>query len=611
MLAIAIWMACAAGAAGSVLFMPGTARAQAVAASPAFVQAASAVAPQRLTLSEALSLAESANPALRTRQAQLAAAEGVQKDANALLFNNPQLSADLTRRSVPQASQSTDNRREWSAGLSQTLEVAGQRGYRREATAAALSALRAEIADARRAARTAASARFYKVLALQQRTVLEQEALMLFERTAAAIQKRRAAGEDTRLDANIAAVEAERARNQLAIAQEQLLAARSELSAAIQLPPDQLPEVDGDLAATPRPFSLADLLSSLDAQPRLRALAERENSATSRLRLEQARTYPDVTVGVSVGREGPGGFPERLTTLTVSVPLPLFKRNATDIGQARSDLSQAQIDRQVTLRNTRADVNALWLRLDSLEARLRRLQGSMLPALADNQQLSVKSQQQAGQIGLLELIVVNRQALDARRDLNDALSEYHATRLELENAAGLVTGNEPTMNHIDASTRGACTRALFLLTTVAMTVVLAACGKGDSAAPGAAASSAAAGEKGEPKKAEGKEGGGLKLSAEEAERAGIKVETLATLVFADSITVTGHHPSEPGPHRPCGAAGGRPDRRGSRQPGRDRQGGAAARRARQPGHRRGAFGAAAGAVRPACGTGGLQARRVA
>ena len=47
--------------------------------------------------------------------------------------------------------------------------------------------------------------------------------------------------------------------------------------------------------------------------------------------------------------------------------------------------------------------------------------------------------QQAGQIGLLELIVVNRQALDARRDLNDALSEYQATRLELELTAGWST----------------------------------------------------------------------------------------------------------------------------------------------------------------------------
>lgn len=438
-LAYAIGMACATWAAGSILFMPAVAWAQSTRTAPVSAPAQSSVTNsvgvQRLTLGEALSLAESTNPTLRAKQAQLAAAEGVQADANALLFNNPQLSTDLTRRSVPQVGQGNERRQEWSAGLSQTLEIAGQRGYRREAADAALAALRAEIADARRSARATASQRFYRVLALQQRVVLEDQALKLFEGTAAAIQKRRAAGEDTKLDANIATVEAERARNQLAIAQEQLLAARSELSVTIQLPPSSLPEVVGELAMTPRRFSLAELLAAVDAQPRLRALVERENSATSRLKLEQASTYPDVTVGVNVGREGPGTARERLTTLTVSVPLPLFKRNATGIGQARSELSQVQIERQTTLRDTRASVNALWLRLDSLEARVRRLQDSMLPALADNQQLSVKSQQ-AGQIGLLELIVVNRQALDARRDLNDALSEYQATRLELELTAG-------------------------------------------------------------------------------------------------------------------------------------------------------------------------------
>ena len=52
----------------------------------------------------------------------------------------------------------------------------------------------------------------------------------LFDSTAAAVEKRRAAGEDTRLDANVALVEAERARNQLALAQEQLLEARAALA---------------------------------------------------------------------------------------------------------------------------------------------------------------------------------------------------------------------------------------------------------------------------------------------------------------------------------------------------------------------------------------------
>jgi cobalt-zinc-cadmium efflux system outer membrane protein len=59
----------------------------------------------------------------------------------------------------------------------------------------------------------------------------------------------------------------------------------------------------------------------------------------------------------------------------------------------------------------------------------------LLPASADNQQLAAKSRQ-AGQIGLLEQLVINRQTLDAERELGDALAEYHATRIELVNAAG-------------------------------------------------------------------------------------------------------------------------------------------------------------------------------
>ncbi len=434
-LAHAIAMAVAVSATGAILFIPLAGQAQPVPNPSPPAQAAGPTPLQALSLPDALALVDSANPALKAKQAQLAAADGVQTDANALFSTNPQLSVDQTGRSVPIAGQAHDNRREWSAGLSQTLEIAGQRGHRREAASAALSALRAEIEDTRQVARAAALERFDRVLALQQRVGLEREAVKLFDDTAAAIQKRRSAGEDTKLDANIATVEAERARNQLALAEEQLLDARTELAATLQLSPASLPQAVGDLAMPPRGLTFADLMASVDAQPKLRALRDRENSATSKLKLEQAGVYPDVTVGLNIGREGPGDARERLTALTVSVPLPLFKRNASGIGQARSDLSQVQIEREAALRDTRAKVSSLWLKLTSLESRVKRLQGSMLPALVDNQQLSVKSQR-AGQIGLLELIVVSRQALDARRDLNDALADYHATRHALEAAAG-------------------------------------------------------------------------------------------------------------------------------------------------------------------------------
>ncbi|SEF33598.1 TolC family protein [Variovorax sp. NFACC27] len=392
---------------------------------------------QALSLAEVWRLAEEANPTLRIKRAEITAAEGARTDARALLYNNPVLDLGATRRQVPQDGLPSARTREWAAGVQQTLEIAGQRGHRRDAAEAALRALQEEITDVRTQVRVDVSQFYFRVLALQQRIELEQEALGLFERTAAAIQKRRTAGEDTKLDANVAAVEAERARNQLALARENLLDARAELAARLQLPPERLPQASGDLgvATTPAPYSLADLLSQAETQPRLRALGAREASARSRLKLENARRYPDLTVGISTGREGMTAARERLSTVTLTVPLPLFNRNATGIGQASTQLTQAEISRIAAVRDVQAQVQALWTKLESLRTRVSRLQDVVLPALLDNQQLSLKSRQ-AGQIGLLELIVVNRQALDARRDLNDALIDYQITRLALELAAG-------------------------------------------------------------------------------------------------------------------------------------------------------------------------------
>ena len=407
---------------------------------PAFAQSTSPVATSTpelapLTLQEALARAAQANPALRSKQAELAAAEGLSSDARSLLFNNPQLAFDKTRRLVPQAGMATERRNEWTGGISQTFETGGQGGFRRETASSALEALRYEIVDAQRQIRSEIATRFYRVLALQQRVELESQALKLFDDAAAAVQKRRVAGEDTKLDANVALVEAERARNQLALAREQLNEERNDLAARLQLVGPALPLAQGELTPAPMGFALNDLLGSLDSQPRLLALSAREKSANARYRLERASVSPDVTVGLNVGREGSSVARERLTTISVSIPLPIFKRNATGIGQASTAATQAQIDREAAQRDTKANVLSLWTRLASQEQRVRRLQDVVLPALTDNLSLSVKSRQ-AGQIGLLELIVVNRQALDARRDLIEALTEYHSTRATLELEAG-------------------------------------------------------------------------------------------------------------------------------------------------------------------------------
>ncbi|HET9765151.1 MAG TPA: TolC family protein [Casimicrobiaceae bacterium] len=387
-----------------------------------------------LTLQQALAIAEEGNPELRSARAAVAAAEGESQEAAAMLRQNPELTVEQTRRTARDAQGIGETFRESAVGISQAFEIAGQPAYRREAARHSLSAVHAQIASVQVRLRAETENAFAQVLLLQLRLNAEQHNLMLVEEAAAAVGKRVSAGEDTRLDGNLASVEAERARNQVSTIQEQLIVARARLATVLQLPPEGLPQVAGDLPERIPRYRLEDLLAGASRRPELAALVGREEAARSRLDLERASVFPDVTVGITSLREGPPELRERATMLTLSVPLPLFKRNQAAIGRAVAERDQLQVERQAAMRDGEAKVREQWARLESLQARLQRLTQSVLPRLDENLSLSTKAYR-AGEIGILQLVVVNRQALDARRDYLEALGEFTQARIALESAA--------------------------------------------------------------------------------------------------------------------------------------------------------------------------------
>lgn len=412
----------------------------AVAASPA--HAVSAEPHPALTLEEAWALAERQNPAYRQMSAERAAAQGAVSDSRRPLWNNPKLTAERVRRDIPEPG-ATTRQREWSAGIEQTFEIAGQQGHRQKAAEQTQLSVESTILEARRQMRAEVETQFVQVLSLQQRVDTERKAVAIIDGTAETVRKRVRAGEDNRLDGNVASIEAERARNQLGILEEQLLGARSALAASLQWDRPALPAVTGSLDSPAPAYSLHELLEHAAMRPLLRSLQHREQAAKSRLELERASRMPDITLGLSTGREGPLSARERLTTLTLSVPLPLFRNNAGAIGRAAADHAQARIDRDAQGRNVLAEVETLWARLQSLQRRVSTLQQAVLPALEDNQSLSVKALA-AGEISLSQLLLVNRQLLEGRRDLIDAQTELRSTRIALELVAGWQGQQEKT-----------------------------------------------------------------------------------------------------------------------------------------------------------------------
>lgn len=387
-----------------------------------------------LTLEDAFRIAEAANPVVRNARAELDAAQGELAEARALLRNNPEIAVDRSRTRFAPATPPNDRANAWRFGISQAFELAGQQGYRRQAAEARLTAIEANIADVRMQLRAEVEQRFVQVLALQLRAQIERETVSIIEQAAAAVRKRLDAGEVGRLDANLAAVEAERARNSLTQVDEQLTQARAELASALQLPPTELPEVAGGLERRSA-YSLEELLEAGANRQQLASLARREEAARSRLDLERALRYPDVTLGLFTGRDGPPELRENIVGLSVSIPLPLFRRNEAAIGRALTDLTQAQLERRFAEREVPAAVRAQWQRVGQLQARAGRLRESVLPALEENRRLSQMALRE-GEIGIAELILVNRQVGEVRRELLEAEAELRRARIALERAAG-------------------------------------------------------------------------------------------------------------------------------------------------------------------------------
>lgn len=391
---------------------------------------------QPLTLDQALERALSTSPAIRAAQAALPAIEGELAEARAPLFNNPQISGEYGTRDTAQAGAPSMRDRDWAVAFSQTFEIAGQQRLRRESGLSARAAAEHNVNEVRAQIVMEVADRFIKVLGLEARITAEEETLALVERSAQAIARRVEAGEDSVLDSNLARVEAERARNSVAALREQLIQTNAELGGAIQWPPAEPLQIKGSLDQPPHLHTLQELLDSAVQRPLLRTLELKERAARSRLSLERSLVYPDITLGISHAKEGPSDGRERITLFTMSVPLPVFKRNQAGIGRAQTELTQVEIDRQSAARQVEAQVRTFWARRQNLLERVTRLNQALLPRLTENQELTRKAFD-AGELGLSQLLLANRQLIDAQRELIEARTELRLATIALDAAAGL------------------------------------------------------------------------------------------------------------------------------------------------------------------------------
>lgn len=381
-----------------------------------------------LTFDRAIALALERSPQVQSQSAELRRAEAELLGSRVYPFN-PVIEASQARRD--DGLEQTHDR---EVGISQEVEIAGQRGKRIAVASGSLEAIRLRVSRARQ--ELAASVGEAFVLALQARELGE---LARFEqqivRSLAELEQRRLdAGAGTLVALNLARAAEGRAKRQVELAIAAETATRATVAERIGLSPAELPGLEGELPQWwPGAAPLQDLEArALDQRQDLAALKTEIEAAAARLRLEQSLAAPNLVLGVATGREADR---EDLDTVLAGVTIPLFARNQGGIAAARANQEGAAAELALATLALRSEVATTASRYQATTRALAVFRETVAGTLDENLELVQKSFA-SGKLRAAEVLVFQREFVDSRRELIAAAADAWLAKIALDLTTG-------------------------------------------------------------------------------------------------------------------------------------------------------------------------------
>lgn len=372
-----------------------------------------------LSLAEAIELAVTANPGLRSARQDIDIADANRLQAG--LLPNPELA--LLREGMDKGT------RTQTVQVSQRLELGGKRaarvalaeGERRLATqdvAIALADLRANVVTA-----------YFDALTAQERLDLAEASLQLAQKVTLAATRRVAAGRISPVEQSRSEVAEAGARLEVAQAVSALGLARQRLLAQwagtgmLQRPLEKAPADDVPLPP------LETLKRQLDDSPQLRRAHEQVDREQTRVRFERAQRIPDVSVTLGNKRDDEIG--RNQAVIGLSVPLPLFNRNQGSELAALRQLEKARIDLDgERLRVTQA-LSEAYQRARLAQEEVSSLKRDILPAAQRAYEASVTGFE-LGKFSFLDVIDAQRTLFQTRAQYLRALAERYRSGADIE-----------------------------------------------------------------------------------------------------------------------------------------------------------------------------------
>ncbi len=300
-----------------------------------------------LTLDEAVTIGLKNNPEMQSFRLEEEAALGQMRKASLPPFSNPTIEGSLSRQTRAPGEPGGAFRNN-QVSLSQSVEIAGQRGLRMEAASNNLERSRFDIRDLERTLRADIKDAFAQALFLRGKEALMKEYLRLQEELAELVSAKFEAGDVAALEVNLSRVELARAQRDVIAASTEYNNSLASLRRLIGLEADSTVTVEGDLAAGLPPLPEREtLFTRIDGRPDLKAAEAEARRSRAAEMLARREMIPDVTWSVFTGRAEGGNE----TGAALAISIPLFDRKQGERMEAKARLSQART-RQVAVTRT-------------------------------------------------------------------------------------------------------------------------------------------------------------------------------------------------------------------------------------------------------------------
>jgi outer membrane protein, heavy metal efflux system len=384
-------------------------------------------AQEPLTLEQTLDRARERAPLILAAQDRVEEARGRLLGAKVLLRDNPVLSFSGGPRYTPGS-----NLLDSEVGLSQSFELGGRR---RSRIAGAQADVDREAAASRNAARQLlgdVSIAFWQAVAAREQVRLTGKANQVALELRDSMQKRYEAGDVAVLDVNVARTAAGRAQAELRRAESEQTRALGGLRILLGMTLSEPLAVQGNLTEH-NPYDLNQLITEATKRPDLEATAAELRQAEAEVQLGRGSAWPDVGLGFRYGRdEG-----DKIAKGELSLTLPVFSRGqdlrATGAARATRLRRDLQAGRMAVANEVTTAFDIQKSKSDTAE----QLRKDAVQALDENETLALRSFEE-GEINLLDLLVIRRDAFETRLLYLSQLLDMKLAAVDLEAKAGVL-----------------------------------------------------------------------------------------------------------------------------------------------------------------------------